>query len=63
VLDEDQIVTVAEVQGEADTLRAAIEADGWPDVDDLRGQFVFVLDDHAPSGTCTVACTPTPSTG
>jgi len=47
VLDEEQIVTVADVQGEADTLRAAIEADGWPDVDDLRGRFVFVLDDHA----------------
>jgi hypothetical protein len=46
VLEGEQIVTVGEVQGEADTLRAAIEADGWPDVDDLRGRFVFVLDDH-----------------
>ena len=46
VLDDDQIVTVADVQGDGDTLRAAIEADGWPDVDDLRGRFVFVLDDH-----------------
>lgn len=45
VLDDEQLVTVADVQGEADTLRAAIEADGWPDVDDLRGRFVFVLDD------------------
>ena len=46
VLDDEQLVTVADVQGDADTLRAAIEADGWPDVDDLRGRFVFVLDDH-----------------
>jgi hypothetical protein len=46
VLDDDQLVTVADVQGEAATLREAIEADGWPDVDDLRGRFVFVLDDH-----------------
>jgi len=46
VLEDDQLVTVADVQGEADTLRAAVEADGWPDVDDLRGRFVFVLDDH-----------------
>ena len=46
VLDEDRIVDVGDVQGEAASLRAAIEADGWPDVDDLRGRFVFVLDDH-----------------
>jgi hypothetical protein len=46
VLEDDQLVTVADVQGDADTLRAAVEADGWPDVDDLRGRFVFVLDDH-----------------
>jgi Phosphoinositide phospholipase C, Ca2+-dependent len=45
VLDDDQLVTVADVQGDADTLRAAVESDGWPDVDDLRGRFVFVLDD------------------
>jgi Phosphoinositide phospholipase C, Ca2+-dependent len=46
VLDDEQLVTVADVQGETDTLRAAVEADGWPAVDDLRGRFVFVLDDH-----------------
>ena len=46
MLDDDQLVTVADVQGDHDTLRAAVEADGWPDVDDLRGRFVFVLDDH-----------------
>jgi hypothetical protein len=46
VLDDEQLVTVADVQGDADTLSAAVEAHGWPDVDDLRGRFVFVLDDH-----------------
>jgi Phosphoinositide phospholipase C, Ca2+-dependent len=47
VLDDEQLVTVADVQAGADSLRAAIEADGWPSIDDLRGRFVFVLDDHA----------------
>jgi hypothetical protein len=47
VLDERQIVTVADVQGDHDTLGAAVAADGWPDLDALRGRFVFVLDDHA----------------
>jgi Phosphoinositide phospholipase C, Ca2+-dependent len=45
VLDQDQLVTVGEVQGDHDTVRAAIEDEGWPDVDDLRGRFVFTLDD------------------
>jgi hypothetical protein len=48
VLDEEQLVTVADVQGDHDTLRAAIEDEGWPDVDDLRDQFVFTLDDTSP---------------
>lgn len=46
VLDEARIVTVADVQGDHPTLGAAIAEDGWPDVDDLRGRFVFALDDH-----------------
>jgi hypothetical protein len=46
VLDDEQIVTVADVQGDHDTLGSAIAEAGWPDVDDLRGRFVFVLDDH-----------------
>jgi hypothetical protein len=45
VLDDDQLVTGADVQGDQATMREAIEAGGWPDVDDLRGRFVFVLDD------------------
>ena len=34
--------------GDHDTLRDAIEADGWPDVDDLRDRFFFTLDDRSP---------------
>ena len=45
VLADSQIVTVADVQGTHDTLRAAIESGGWPDVNSLRGRFVFALDD------------------
>jgi hypothetical protein len=47
VLPDDRIVTVADVQGDHDTLGEAVAADGWPNVDDLRGRFVFALDDHA----------------
>jgi hypothetical protein len=48
VLDDDQLVTGADVQGDHDTLRAAIEDEGWPDVDDLRDRFIFTLDDTSP---------------
>jgi len=48
VLDAEQIVSVADVQGDHDTVRAAIEDDGWPAVDDLRGRFIFTLDDQSP---------------
>ncbi len=47
VLDKDQLVTVAEVQGEGDTLRSTIETVGWPTVDSLRGRFIFTLDHTA----------------
>jgi hypothetical protein len=46
VLDDDQVLTPAEVQGDAATLREAVESVGWPTVDELRGQLLFVLDDH-----------------
>ena len=45
-IPDGRIVTAGEVQGDHDTLGAAIAADGWPDLDTLRGRFVFVLDDH-----------------
>lgn len=46
VLDDDRLVSVSDVQGDHDSLRTAVEADGWPDVADLAGRFVFLLDDH-----------------
>jgi hypothetical protein len=45
VLNDDRLITPADVQGTSATLGAAIAAHGWPDVDDLRGRFVFTLDD------------------
>ena len=46
VLPDERLVLPGDVQGDHDTLRAAVEADGWPSVDDLRGRFVFALDDR-----------------
>ena len=46
VLDDDRLVSVADVQGDHDTLRSAVEADGWPALADLADRFVFLLDDH-----------------
>jgi len=45
VLDPEQLVAVADVQGDASTLREGVEAEGWPDVDALRGRFIVTLDD------------------
>ncbi len=47
VLDDERLVTPADVQGDHGSVRAAVEEDGWPVLDDVRGRFVFVLDDHA----------------
>lgn len=46
VLAADRLVTVDEVQLEHGTLGAAVADAGWPDVEELRGRFVFALDDH-----------------
>jgi hypothetical protein len=51
VLSDDELVLPKTVQGDHATLREAIEADGWPTVDDLRGRFLFALDDHAAKRT------------
>ncbi len=48
VLHDDQLITVGDVMGDHDTLWDAIEADGWPLVDDLRDRFFFTLDDRSP---------------
>ncbi len=48
VLDDDQLITVGDVMGEHATLWSAIEADGWPLIDELRDRFFFTLDDRSP---------------
>ncbi len=51
VIDEAQLLTPDDIQGNAESVRAALEDDGWPYIDDLRGQVMFILlnteDDHA----------------
>ncbi|WP_197529677.1 phosphatidylinositol-specific phospholipase C1-like protein [Botrimarina mediterranea] len=44
-LSEDRLITPDLVRGDAETLAAAIRDRGWPRVDDVRGQFLFVIDE------------------
>jgi hypothetical protein len=44
VFDEDRLLTPDDVRGDAATLRDAVTATGWPEVDDVRGQVMFFLD-------------------
>ncbi|HEV7763068.1 MAG TPA: phosphatidylinositol-specific phospholipase C1-like protein [Acidimicrobiales bacterium] len=44
VFPDDRIITPADVRGRARTLRQAVEHDGWPTLDDARGQVMFMLD-------------------
>ncbi len=41
-----RILGPAEVRGEHPSLRAAIQADGWPTIEDTRGRIMFVLNDR-----------------
>lgn len=41
----DRLVTPDEVQGGAATLRDAVETQGWPKLEALRGRYVFMLHD------------------
>jgi len=43
-----RILTPRDVQGDAATLREAVEGRGWPDLDDHRGKVVFLLDNEGP---------------
>ena len=45
VFPDDQIFTPDELRGDHDTLREAVLEDGWPSVDELRGQVFFGLID------------------
>jgi len=42
----ERILTPADVQGDAATLREAVAGRGWPEVDDHRGKVAFLLDNE-----------------
>jgi hypothetical protein len=46
VFPADRVLTPAEVRGHSATLAAAVGAGRWPKLDRVRGQVLFVLDDH-----------------
>lgn len=46
VFPADRVLTPAEVRGHARTLAAAVRAGHWPWLDRVRGQVLFMLDDH-----------------
>ncbi len=46
VFTPDRVLTPAEVRGRADTLADAVRKGRWPTLDRVRGQVLFVLDDH-----------------
>ncbi len=46
VLDETRLITPDDVRGEAETLRDAIIARGWPSLEDARGKILFALDNN-----------------
>lgn len=44
VFPQNQVVTPDDVRGSHATLEDAILTDGWPEIDDLRGKVMFLLD-------------------
>ncbi len=47
-LSRDRLLVPADVRGEHATLWDAIQADGWPTVDETRGKVMIVLNDRGP---------------
>ncbi|MEQ8845567.1 MAG: Ca2+-dependent phosphoinositide-specific phospholipase C [Phycisphaerales bacterium] len=43
-LGRERLITPDDVRGEHATLLAAIDTDGWPTINELRGRFLFVVD-------------------
>ncbi len=43
VFPEEQLLTPDDIQGEAASVRAALEESGWPTLAELRGQVYFIL--------------------
>lgn len=44
VFSDDRLITPDAVRGSHDTLRDAVTSDGWPTLNDSRGQVMFALD-------------------
>jgi hypothetical protein len=44
VFPEDRIITPDDVRGSQATLEEAVLSDGWPEIDDVRGKVMFLLD-------------------
>ncbi|MBU3020575.1 Ca2+-dependent phosphoinositide-specific phospholipase C [Aestuariibacter sp. A3R04] len=44
---QQRLVTPASIQGKFDSLREAIVQQGWPDVNELKGKFLFLFDGNA----------------
>lgn len=44
-LDDDRLITPDLVRGDAETLEAAVLQHGWPNLDDVRGRFLWVIDE------------------
>ena len=48
VLPRERLIVPDDVRGERSTLREAVLASAWPLLDDVRGRFLFVLDESGP---------------
>ena len=44
-LGEDRIITPSEIQGRGTSLRSQITTHGWPPLDQMRGRFIFLVDE------------------
>ncbi|HNI34971.1 MAG TPA: phosphatidylinositol-specific phospholipase C1-like protein [Microthrixaceae bacterium] len=44
VFDDERLLTPDDVRGDAETLRDAVTTEGWPEIDDVRGQIMLFMD-------------------
>ena len=47
VFPEDRLITPDDVRGDHATLESAVLAGGWPELNDVRGQVLFFLDNRS----------------
>lgn len=45
-IGKERLITPDSVRGEHETLEAAVRQDGWPLIDDVRGRFLWVIDER-----------------